>query len=328
MWEILLSLHALQVGTGAAVFGNWRRRTRAVVTPVVRPLLALAPPRGYSPDFLTPASQPTEVRSGIEQVLATSPERLRRDMTEFAMEHSLAPWMHSLGKGDTTALRHIGNALNAYYQQAIAPYWARISVEVEADRQRRGQVLTDGGPGALLRTLHPVLRWRGSVLSMPNTLGDRVLRLNGRGLLLVPSFFCWGRPTMLRDPTLPPVLIYPIVHTGDWTTPRADADLDRLAALLGRTRAAALNALSHGAHTTGELASILRISPGTASEHVTVLRNAGLAATHRVRNTAHHTLRPLGLELLAGANRLGPPQPASWLSDERQSDGGDTDVRT
>jgi DNA-binding transcriptional ArsR family regulator len=42
----------------------------------------------------------------------------------------------------------------------------------------------------------------------------------------------------------------------------------------------------------------LNISPAAASQHTTVLRNAGLLVSHRDRNTVLHTLTPLGRAML------------------------------
>lgn len=59
LWEVLLSLHMLQQQDGRLVFDDWRRQVRARVAPdQMRLLLELTPPKGYSPDFLTPASRP------------------------------------------------------------------------------------------------------------------------------------------------------------------------------------------------------------------------------------------------------------------------------
>ena len=46
----------------------------------------------------------------------------------------------------------------------------------------------------------------------PRDLNDRDLYLDGRGIELQPSAFCWQVPTKLRDPELTPILVYPIQH--------------------------------------------------------------------------------------------------------------------
>ncbi|WP_246278608.1 winged helix-turn-helix domain-containing protein [Phytohabitans rumicis] len=141
------------------------------------------------------------------------------------------------------------------------------------------------------------MRWNAGVLEVHDYPTERDLHLDGRGLLLVPSFFCARTPVALVDPALPPVLVYPIDRL-DGLARRGGGGQQALEALLGRTRAAVLEVVGDGC-STGEVARRLRISPAAASQHATVLRNAGLLATHRDRNTALHTLTPLGRAMLS-----------------------------
>lgn len=78
-----------------------------------------------------------------------------------------------------------------------------------------------------------------------------------------------------------------------------------LARLVGRTRAAVLFA-ARTRPTTSELARRVGISAASASEHATVLREAGLITTHRHRNTVRHTLTRIGVDLLRVAIRPVP----------------------
>lgn len=71
-----------------------------------------------------------------------------------------------------------------------------------------------------------------------------------------------------------------------------------LSPLLGRTRAAVLEAIVDGGTTTA-LAERLGISLASVSEHATVLRTAGLIVSLRVRNHVHHNITPLGADLLS-----------------------------
>jgi DNA-binding transcriptional ArsR family regulator len=70
-----------------------------------------------------------------------------------------------------------------------------------------------------------------------------------------------------------------------------------LAALVGRNRAAVLRATAHGCTTT-ELADRVGISLASASQHASVLRDAGLITTRRQGSAVLHVLTPLGAELL------------------------------
>ncbi|MGW0577145.1 helix-turn-helix domain-containing protein [Streptomyces sp. NPDC002920] len=53
--------------------------------------------------------------------------------------------------------------------------------------------------------------------------------------------------------------------------------------------------------STSQLARRVGLSIASASEHATVLRRAGLVTTHRTGRTRHHSLTPLGAELLLHA---------------------------
>lgn len=78
--------------------------------------------------------------------------------------------------------------------------------------------------------------WRSSVLTARYPV-DWDLYLNGRGLALVPSAFCWQYPITLIDPELPPALVYPAVgqQPGWWASPPGTRGGKGLINLLGDT---------------------------------------------------------------------------------------------
>ncbi|MGP3998738.1 ArsR/SmtB family transcription factor [Streptomyces sp. 8N706] len=195
-------------------------------------------------------------------------------------------------------LLHLIRALRAYHHTVIAPYGDRIQGRIDAERAAGIRALLDGGTEALLGTLGPAMCWQPPILRVAYGSGDRDLHLCGRGLTLVPSYFCWDDPISLADPELPPVLIYSLHHEPPTPTLPPAAPL---CALLGRTRAVILCATATGA-TTGELARAAGVSAATASHHTTALRDAGLIAGHRHTASVLHTLTPLGAALLH-ANR-------------------------
>ncbi|GAA4958245.1 hypothetical protein GCM10023334_075890 [Nonomuraea thailandensis] len=163
----------------------------------------------------------------------------------------------------------------------------------------------------LLATLHPTIGWNSKVLSVtpyPHSTTD--IHLNGRGLVLAPSVFCLAPIPSFDafDRDAPPVLFYPALRDpaqalAIWRRPDPDdarADVCRpLAALLGATRAAALELIANGCTTT-QLAVRLGVSAGTASHHAAVLRGGGLVVARRQGCSVWHTATPLGLALLNG----------------------------
>jgi DNA-binding transcriptional ArsR family regulator len=81
-----------------------------------------------------------------------------------------------------------------------------------------------------------------------------------------------------------------------WDNP---AQVRSPANLLGRTRASVLTSIAESPHlTTKELASLLGISPAGASQHATVLREAGLITTRREGGAALRILATAGFALL------------------------------
>ncbi|MCP2263390.1 ArsR/SmtB family transcription factor [Promicromonospora thailandica] len=324
MWEVLLSAHVVNQRPGVPLFASWRERVLTDLPPAARMLLRLAPPRGYSPDFLTPVTGTDSFDSGLDAVLSTPRSRLGTDMALLTRGYRPHLWMRDLGAGSAPAVRGLGVALRAYYDHAIGPYWSGIRAAVDLDRAARTRAWVEGGTEHALRTLHPAVRWEHPVLSVA-TAAERDVDLAGRGLLIVPSYFCLRAPITLADPELPPVLIYPIVHenvTPDRSLESAADGGRQLTALLGRTRAAVLRALGTGA-TTSEIAQRLAISPASASEHATVLRNAGLVASGRERNSVIHAPTPLGQTLLDGCAGQTPVAPALFTPARQSVTAGD-----
>jgi DNA-binding transcriptional ArsR family regulator len=218
------------------------------------------------------------------------------DLGVLAEYQSYTDRFRALADGDRRAVHRLVERAGRYYDLALRPYWMKIRGAVGATRVSHAKQLAGGGLGRLLGGLHPSVRWDGRALELHGFVVQRDIHLNGRGLRLVPSFFCRQAPIMLRDPELPPVLIYPIQP--DRARPAARFSCDGpLAALIGRTRAAILAATADGCTTT-ELARRLNISPSTASHHASILRDAGLITTVRVGTSVLHTLHPRGDLLL------------------------------
>ncbi|WP_129782790.1 ArsR/SmtB family transcription factor [Promicromonospora panici] len=314
MWEMLLSAHVVNQRSGSLLFAPWRERVLSGLHPAARMLLRLTPPRGYSPDFLTPVTGTEDFETGLDAVLSTPRDRLRDDLALLTRGHRPHLWMRDLADGSAPALRGLGAAMRIYYEQAVGPYWSGIRAAVDVDRAARTRAWVEGGTEHALRTLHPAVRWQHPVLSV-STAAERDVYLAGRGLLIIPSYFCQRAPITLADPELPPVLLYPIVHEQAGIDRSIEIRSDggrRLVALLGRTRAAVLRVLGTGA-TTSEIAQRLEISPASASEHATVLRNAGLIASGRERNTVIHALTPLGQTLLDGCVGRFPAMPTAAM---------------
>jgi DNA-binding transcriptional ArsR family regulator len=301
LWETVLSISLVGTVRGRAVFDPWRARARVALARLPRGqwrlLRHLVPPKGDFPDFLTPSEASQGLEAGIAAILSTSRLRLREEMTVLPHAGSVT---RPLGEGDPGALCDLGEALRGYHDAVIAPYWPRIHAVVDAERAMRARPLLDRGSEELLAELGPTMRWRPPVLEADYP-ADHEIHLGGRGLLMVPSAFCWRTPITLIDPGLPPVLVYPASRGPGWWDVAAGGGASRpLANLLGPTRAACLRVIEDGC-TTGELARRIGGTSPTASQHATTLREAGLITSTRQGNTVIHTVTPLGAGLLDAA---------------------------
>src|SRR5690606_39837808 len=122
------------------------------------------------------------------------------------------------------------------------------------------------------------------------------LRRDGRGLLLMPSAFVWPELILVGDEPWQPTLISPARGIGELWSPPPGRRPEALAAVLGRTRARLLVALSRPETTTG-LAARLGLSPASVSAHLTALRHAGLLESWRSGRRVFHARTALGTAL-------------------------------
>jgi DNA-binding transcriptional ArsR family regulator len=305
LWETVLSWHMLRVRSTDPLLQPWKRQVLAGLRPgaparaEVAPLLTVNPPLGYFPDLLTPAESEEGLEAGVRAVLSQPKSRLRLEIGKLSEVHGgLDADTIDLAEGRTPAVERLGQALRQYHRHAIAPIADRIQVAFDADRTLRAQAFLKGGIAAVLTSLHQQAEFRGNVLEISDSLTDKDIHLNGRGLRLIPSYFkeTGTRPMTLADPDLPQVFVYPIDRAVGLV---AAAAREPLAALLGRTRAALLELTETGGSTT-QLARRLDVSPAAASQHLTILREAGLIVSVREANAMRHLTTPLGRAVLDG----------------------------
>lgn len=304
MWETVFSVFRLTRPGQTPIFGPWReqvvRTARRADLDILLPLVRGA----YYPDFLTPAEGTQGLPYAIEAILSTPATRLRNDMTELARLGEPTPsWMRRLAEGDRPVLERVAGAMRSHYEVAVAPFWSEAQAHVEADRSRRARALFEHGAEGLLESFRPMMRWKAPVLEV-DTPFEQSIELEGRGLILVPSYLSWGAPDVFRDPQLTPVLVYPVERdpAAFWAQGPA-ATGGSVAALIGQTRTSVLESIGDGS-TTSELARRVGVSAASVSQHTSVLREARLIHTSRVGKAVLHTITPLGAALLG--DKPGP----------------------
>lgn len=273
-------------------------------------LAELIPATGYLPDFLnpTPSSPAPSLAEELAAVRATDPAQVRLELDGLARDHGgrLPPGARALHRDPAAGLARLTREIEAYWQLALAPYWARIRALLEADITRRARQVAAQGVADLLNTLHPTVRWDGDALTLAQRHCAVTRADTGDGLLLIPSAFAWPHVLTRAVPEAPPQLAYPADGIATlWERRPAPDDIGAaVAGVLGRTRAQLLAELDTPASTT-ELAGRTTLSAPSVSEHLTALRAAGLATAHRAGRSVLYARTPLADALLAGPS-AGP----------------------
>jgi DNA-binding transcriptional ArsR family regulator len=302
MWELVFSLLRTRARSVPAPLVPWRQQVARRLSGSERGeqalslLHCLVTPEGNFPDFLTPPELVTDIDRGCEAVACTPRARLASDLGVVFAGRPAPTWARSLANGDREGVAEVVRAVRTGHHLLVAPHWATVREVVAADRcQRAGQAVTDG-LGTLLSDLPGVLGWDGQVL---HTLypEERTVRLAGRGLILLPSYFCRGNPVTWIDPELPPVLVYEAAGHRQQVPDVSRSE--RLVSLIGRTRAECLRLLL-APRTTTELAEHIGASVGTASKQAAVLRDSGLITSSRRGTAVLHSITSLGVTLLLG----------------------------
>jgi hypothetical protein len=302
--ETVLALGTIRCGRQQpAVLSPWRGQVMDKITPRLAPLTAFMPLGGQAVDLCMLTGAAPTIELGVQALLDMPSERVLCEMGYTDQMWKLPTSAWAAAEAGSPARLELAAATQAAYQALVEPYWSRIHACLHAEQVTKAKALAAGGPGQLLASVQSQwVRWRPPVLEVLVPFQAEV-HLDGRGIVLVPSVFVGEMPSLHTnpsDPTDAPWLVLPpaddrvdLRWLWDHSWPRGAA----LAALVGRNRAAVLSAIAHGCTTT-ELADRVGISLASASQHASVLRNAGLITTRRQGSAVLHVLTPLGAELL------------------------------
>jgi hypothetical protein len=283
LMETMESLRALRDPDAQALHLPWIREARERTADLdLAPLLALLPEDRYTPDFVSPPpSGPlASIDEELEALAATPPAVVRREIEHAYRDGPVPAPLQPLLDEPRTAIPELAALVRAYFDRALAPHWPRIRAVVEGDVLHRARRLADGGARHLFADIDPSVRWTDGVLEVTKR-AEQDVDLSDRGLLFVPSVFGWPRVVIVTAPPWQPTIIYPARGAGALWEPAGATASDALGALLGRNRATLLLALDRPRSTT-DLAALAGITPGGVSQHLVVLRAAGLVTAHRV----------------------------------------------
>ena len=300
LWETVASFRALVDPSRHVLHLPWMRHARRDLRGLdLNTLWALVRPEGYIPDFLTPPpSTPFPYSSEeVDRVRNVPPERVREEVDRVRRQpRGSDPALEAYLDDPRVSVASLAEALAAYHERVIAPYWPRLHTLLEGDVLKRARTLAFEGPEALFPGLHRAVSYRQGVVEIEKG-HEQDVDPDGRGILLIPVAFAWPDVYVISDAPWQPTLVYaPRGVARLWESERPAAGV-AIEAALGRGRATVLKSLTVPSTTT-EVARAMAASPGTVSQHLSRLRRAGLVEPHRRGRRVYYRLSPGGESLL------------------------------
>ncbi len=296
--EMKFATRALRQGIRTPWGERWRCRALAAFP------IAAAPGRAVVSHFswsLSPTVLGDSFDEGMRSIEKLSRQQALAELAVFGRGPTegagAPPYLRHAIAGDREATVALGRMTKGAYRAVLEPYWPDIQANHQIELVRQGRVMARHGVRAALGKIVPGARWNGDCLEVDSPQRTTIA-LRGRGIVLTPSIFWAGPPLVGELGDRPVVLAYPAPID---LTLGIGTESDSLATILGSTRAAVLRVLSQE-HTTGDIARDLGISPASASEHTSALRQARLVHSRRDGKAVIHWATALGLDLI-GANR-------------------------
>lgn len=289
------------------------------------PLLALSPPAGWSPDFLSvvAAGPGIAIADQLALVRATPLDEVAYEVRRSLTDRGGAPVPESAWRllDDPASTRaRLADLLAECWELLVAPHWPRLRDLLDSDVAFRTRTLADYGLERVLGDLHPRARWTGRALVIAEAPAG-LCRLRGAGLLLMPSVFVWPGLAAVTGPPARPALVYPARGIAELWQPASTGHSDALARLLGQTRARLLESLAEPA-STHTLAGRHGLAPSTVSGHLTALYQARLVTRRRHRHAVLYQQTTLGTELAGGnASQRREAGRASEVGQHREAAG-------
>lgn len=304
--EVATSLRLLGGPRPNPAMRPWLTHVKPALDQVDLPLLLAVVPQGkWAPEFMfTWSPHPRTTIDQQLEVLARRPkEELEEDLADCWPDGNPPAALREVG-ADPKLGQRLADAIAKYWCVAIEPFWPRMRAILDDEVAHRGTQVLTAGIFTVFDDLHHEVRLEGETLYIDKPQ-HRDRTEHGTRITLLPSVFAY--PSLVISRAVPNRfnLIYPARGFGRaWeglTT--ATSDLDDLTTLVGRTRALLLHRLETPSTTT-ELARELSQSPGTVSEHLTVLRRNGLLESWRAGRRVLYRRTALASSVI-GASRSG-----------------------
>jgi len=258
-----------------------------------------------TPDVFSPIPEEAlpDLAAELERLRHTPPARLGEQVEKHYPEGAPG-FLHPYLRDPEGAFGRLADAFATFWDRAVAPYWPAMRTALDEEVLLRARRLAAEGADALLLEVHGPEVWQAPVLNFPRRNKESFLVAVDQRLLLIPLIFAENITMISTDhPQIQSVSYQArgaarLASSPAMTGSRRPDRPDRLAVLLGPTRATLLRALSRPATTTG-LADELGLAPSTVSEQLAGLLTAGVVQRRRSGRRVLYELESAGVKLLS-----------------------------
>ena len=294
--ETMRSVHALDDPGSRAIHLPWVTATREAVAGLdLAPLRALVPGDVYTPDFTSPppAGPLVELEDELAAMLAVPPEQVAAEVARTYRGRPMPPALEPFVTRPERAVAGLADLVRAYWDAALAPALAadprappgrRPAPRAHAGRRRRRPPVRRHGPGDRVdgrRVAHPQARRGVARPRRPRpALRAERLRLAARGR--------GRRPRLAADGGLSRARHRDAVGPGPTGRP---------AGARWRSSGRAAPPCSPPSTSRGRRPTSRRrlgVSAGGVSQHLSVLRAAGLVHGQRAGRSVLYMRSPAG----------------------------------
>jgi DNA-binding transcriptional ArsR family regulator len=305
VWETVASLHVLSFPRQHLLHQRLRRLLPRPATPGHDLLVSLTSDKQWFPDLLAPVPR-LDPPAPLEQF-----DRLR-DTPYALVERDLEEIRHRLPRSPVARMRAdeyadaVSRALAGYWGAVLRPMWDRVEAITQDDIARLSRSFARVGVAAGVDDMHGGLTYADGRLTVDFHQTERTVETGPGGVWLVPSVFRW--PWVAAQYEADSLVLSHAARGAAkvWASPDRGEDGAALAALVGRSRAAILQSLDVPRSTTW-LGRHLGLSPGTVSDHLSILNDSGLLSSRRDGRRVLYFHTHLGRELANGTSRSWAP---------------------
>jgi DNA-binding transcriptional ArsR family regulator len=272
--------------------------------PAMDAVLALRLPRSVA-TLLSPPPQryAQTIEDDLAAIRATPLETARAEIDYYVDRQADLSDAVKDGLSSPDVLHRLTDALAHAWRVLLEDEWPMLRLLCERDIVHRSSELGRAGWTAALAGLHPDVRWQNSGIDLLKHHRDqkRTVDLGGAGLLLIPSVFVWPGLAVFSEAPWPNGIAYPARGVGTLFEQGPPETPKQLSALLGRTRAELLTALSDPA-STSQLARAFGLSTGAVGDHLAVLHASRLVERARAGRSVLYRRTSLGDSLTGSGN--------------------------